>query len=259
MTTPCNLVIINRAQKISHTLNPTEKINQKDLACDNLCPRKRKKKSRKGEECAAAQAGAPLGVAGLARAGRLRPSPPGGGGSGHGLCCSERRTKASSSCCSREPADTRGEATSASETCPPVRGRARSHQPGGLRAGRGARGRSAPSSRRRSRADAGSAVGRSGRTGHPVSEAHLGSRREEACLPGPWEDMGMCGGQLGGGRCRLREPLEPAQPVRVSGVFTAPKETGLAVADWGISGCKGQCAQDRRVTTALGGTVLHPG
>lgn len=48
----------------------------------------------------------------------------------------------------------------------------------------------------------------------------------------------MCGGQLGGGRCRLREPLEPAQPVRVSGVFTAPKETGLAVADWGISGVK---------------------
>lgn len=121
------------------------------------------------------------------------------------------------------------------------------------------RGRSAPSSRRRSRAGAGSAVGRSGHTGRPVSEAHLGSRREEACLPGPWEDVGMCGGQLGGGRCRLREPLEPAQPVRVSGVFTSPKETGLAVADWGISGCKGQCAQDRRVTTALGGTVLHPG
>lgn len=179
MTTPCNLVIINRAQKISHTLNPTEKINQKDLACDNLCPRKRKKNPERVR--------APLGVVGLAWAGRLRPSPPGGGGggSGHGFCCSEWRTKASSSCCSREPADTRGEATSASETCPPVRGRARSHQPGGLRAGRGARGRSAPSSRRRSRADAGSAVGRSGHTGHPVSEAHLGSRREEACLPGP--------------------------------------------------------------------------
>lgn len=154
---------------------------------------------------------------------------------------------------------TPGERRPLPQTCPPVRGRARSHQPGGLRAGRGARGRSAPSSRRRSRADAGSAVGRSGHTGHPVSEAHLGSRREGACLPGPWEDVGMCGGQLGGGRCRLREPLEPAQPVRVSGVFTAPKETGLAVADWGISRCKGQCAQDRRVTTALGGTVLHPG
>lgn len=53
----------------------------------------------------------------------------------------------------------------------------------------------------------------------------------------------MCGGRRGGGRHRLREPLEPAQPGRVVGVFVSPRETGVVVADSVVSGWKGQWVQ----------------
>lgn len=64
----------------------------------------------------------------------------------------------------------------------------------------------------------------------------------------------MCGGKLGGGRHRLREALEPAQPVQVSGVFLSPEETGMAVADWVVSGYKSQWAQNRVYSEDLKGS-----